>query len=251
MVSKNRDMEMPYLISLLISWSSPLATLWRIQGIHILLFFVVNVGIGSLAVWMPILIGWVETGDAMKKTLDQFHASGPYTFAIAFLAGCVSLVVAEYLDSNIIERKKLKVFFSLLSVVLMVMCTVLSSSQTAKPPNNQTDKSTDINIAKPVLSSVQNTTDSRPLKTKEPKLEANNGPTEQPLQFQRADFIQFWFVIFAITTGLAVFLAFQFQTDPMREELANIESRISEDSDNLLSEAMEYLDADSGKNERA
>jgi hypothetical protein len=206
------------------------------QGTHVILFLAVNVVLGALGILVPLAIEYTATDSFIPALKKQLDAASAYTFSIAFLASCVSLVVAEYLDrKEIAQYRSLKVVLSLCAGLMMVFCAVFSGSQAARALIGEHGQ---IQPSKTEISQVEaKATVSTALV--EGRLSASAAPkvaSDQELTLTPLDKLQVKTTVAAVIVGLLLFLVFQYQAPSMTEQLAKYGRKTDEDVEVLTRE---------------
>lgn len=222
-------------LKLLLSWVKGLFirswVLFSSQFAHIILFLTVNVILGALGFIVPIAIEYVATDDFLPALKKQLDAAGAYTFAIAFLASCVSLVAAEYLDrKEVAEYRNQKILLSVMAGLIVIFCSVFSGSQTARSLIEDSAKSHAETVSRDQVVLGTPTTAS--------------GVTERGRQAQKAakaevslsrlDRWQINITGLAVLVGLILFLVFKYQEPSMKEQLAIFLKQTEHDVDDLM-----------------
>lgn len=216
----------------------------RLNIAHMLLFLAVNVVFGALGVWMPVLVGWARSGSWWASLLAQFENSGPYTFAIAFLAACISYVVAEYLDKQTAKWKQLKVLLATVAAVLIIVCTGLSSSQTSFPAHEGSSLGA-TSSAKYIDQQSRQNTDPQTATAIAPSRPVLATPAELP----PPHYLQALLTIVSIITGFLIFLTFLALSEPMKAALTEIEGELEDETDALIDELSSKQGASRGASE--
>lgn len=198
----------------------------RSQWAHFFLFVVVNIFVGSLGVWMPVLLAGVRHEvDYIPSVMRQLEAGGPYTFAVAYLAAAASFVVSEYLSGASTGGRKLKTVFALFAFVLVILCTLLSASQASggqqiESPSASTEAS------------------------------APGGPHgSSGLDWGAVDpagRLQLQLTGLAVLVGLILFILAQSSTEDMRGEIEQIDARMKREAAELQAGANKLGPAASG-----
>ena len=206
--------------------------LFTSQFAHIILFLTVNVILGSLGFIVPIAIEYVATDDFLPALKKQLDAAGAYTFAIAFLASCVSLVAAEYLDrKEVAEYRKLKILLSVLAGLIVIFCSVFSGSQTARSLTEGLTKSHAETVSQELgAPEVRTTTTGEQVHDCQAQETAK---AEVPLS--KLDRWQLKTTGIAILVGLILFLVFKYQEPSMKEQLDKILNQTDLDATDLMS----------------
>lgn len=182
------------------------------KSVHLFVFIVVNVVIGSLGVWMTILMTRIVNIQSFDIELSKvLEASGPYTFAVAYLAASTSYVAYEYLEDRRTCKRKTNTTLTTAAFVLIILCTLLSAFQTKlfDTPSALTNKNTAI-----------------PSQLIEP-LQANIN-SEKVLTVQEK--LQLWLVLISIFIGLALYLISRWDDEDAILMLQEYNSKIREES---------------------
>lgn len=198
----------------------------RLNVGHVALFLTVNVVFGAAGIWMPVVAGRYRSGTWWDPLLTQFENAGPYTFAIAFLAACLSYLVAEYLDKRSATWKQWKVLLGLLAGSLIFLCTWLSA--VSQPEGTS---------AKPPIA-TQNV-------SKQPKTGQEVSPSTATVQSKafspgvaelpEPHYVQAVLVAISVINGFLIFLTFLVLADPMKKAIAEIDAKLEDDTDALIS----------------
>lgn len=202
------------------------------QWTHIVLFLTVNVILGALGFLVPISIEYAATDNFMPALRKQLDAAGAYTFAIAFLASCISLVAAEYLDmKEVAKYRNLKVLLCVVAGLIMIFCAVFSGSQTARSLIDET-----LRFAGNSVSHVQSVDNRRSDMQSDGIHQENKQSQTQSSQdnLSKLDGLQLQITFLAVVVGLALFLVFKYQAPDMQEQL----KKITEETDNEASSLM-------------
>ena len=223
---------MPKLLrELLVSLYLRAKALLTTQFTHIILFLTVNVVLGALGFLVPIAIEYAATDSFLPALRKQLDAAGAYTFAIAFLASCISLVAAEYLDrKEVAQYRHPKVLLSVLACLIMVFCAVFSGSQTARsligdqPPAQVSQN--------PRLTERPNTSAAE-LYDSGSLLKVNAKDGGKP-GLSTLDILQIRITIVAVVVGLLLFLVFQYQAPSMQDQVAKYMQKTEADAGSLM-----------------
>lgn len=192
----------------------------RSKSIHIFIFIVVNAVVGSIGIWMPILAA-VGRPDviAMVELQKQLAASGPYIFAVAYLAGSTSFVAYEYLDTEQTDRRKTKTALAVCAFVLIIVCTLLSALQAAPIATPG-----DLVGAHPVASAVQTV------------------PRQPVRELNVAEWAQLVIVALASFVGLLLYVISRLDDPDIKATMAAISAGTEEESKRLSSSASRVAD---------
>lgn len=200
----------------LIRWCNLQWVFFRSKWVHILLFVVVNIVIGSLGVWMTILMTHVINDHStfipeLKKILAT---CGPYTFAVAYLAASSSYIAYEYLDDLQTTRRKRKIVAATASFVLIILCTLLSGFQTQSQNYNIQDQH-----ELPVVQTNLNAVNASP-----PKTHAVLTDSEE---------LQLWLTGIAIILGAYLYLTSRWDDADAVQLVLNFELELKQESAEL------------------
>ncbi|MFD2262826.1 hypothetical protein ACFSM5_08000 [Lacibacterium aquatile] len=125
------------------NWSRALVFL-KLRKVHIFLFLTVNVIFGALGFWIPIIKDYISADNIMPALKIQLDAAGAYTFSIAFLVSCVSLMVSEYLDlKEEAKYREQKVALCITAGLIIILASALSSF----PPSSSASINASLNRA--------------------------------------------------------------------------------------------------------
>lgn len=221
---------------LLLSWIQGLFirgwVLFSSQFAHIILFLTVNVILGALGFIVPIAIEYAATDNFLPALRKQLDAAGAYTFAIAFLASCVSLVAAEYLDrKEVAEYRNQKILLSVLAGLIVILCAVFSGSQTARSLIEDSAKSHVETLSRNQLAhEAPSSVSGVPEKDGQHQI-----ATKAELTLSKLDRWQINITGFAVLVGLILFLVFKYQEPSMKEQLARFLEQTENDAGDLMS----------------
>lgn len=196
------------------------------QWMHTLLFLVVNVVVGALGLIAPIAVEYyfLDTNDFVPALKKQLDAAGAYTFAIAFLASSVSLIVTEYLDrKEVAKRRPLKVLLGAAATLLIIVCAWFSGVQAA---HSQTEIPT-----RPAGQYSPAGPTTLPDGTGQRRADASGATS-----LSRSHLLQIRVTGAAVLVGLLLFLVFQVQTPSMQEQVASYLNKTKGDAHRLASE---------------
>lgn len=205
--------------------------LFTSQFAHIILFLTVNVILGALGFIVPIAIEYAATDNFLPALKKQLDAAGAYTFAIAFLASCVSLVAAEYLDrKEVAEYRNQKILLSILAGLIVIFCAVFSGSQTARSLIEDSAKyhPGTLNRDQVALEAPKNDS-AVPDKGRQHQIEATTD-----LTLSKLDRWQVNITALAVLVGLILFLVFKYQEPGIKEQLAKILKQTEHDAGDLM-----------------
>ena len=111
--------------------------IWKLmqsKWVHVTVFFIINVVMGSLGVWLPIALAAINPGASTHEELVKvFRASGPYTFAVAYLTAAAAYIALEYLEGVETQFRGLKTFLGLMAFLAIVLCSLLAAAQPSAP----------------------------------------------------------------------------------------------------------------------
>lgn len=204
------------------------------QFAHIILFLTVNVIIGGLGILVPIALEYAATNDFMPALQKQLASASAYTFAIAFLSSCVSLVAAEYLDEKTPSPyRHPKVLLSVFASLIVIMCSVFSGSQAAHSITAEHQpSSSQISIeSKGTSLPAQQLTPKAPADEKSESLQSNkNQIKNKKIDISTIDLWQIWITSAAVFVGLILFLLFKYQEPSMRQQLDEIITKFDEEA---------------------
>lgn len=206
--------------------SRRIAAWLRDQWLILLLFVLVNVLIGSLGLWLSSLQHWVNDMDHRGPLVEQLNSGSFYTFAIAFLTSCTSLIVAEYLElKTAITGRHMKIFLFMVSSSLILLCALLATSI---PKSTLTDK--------PPAASAASQAGGSPVKSGSGEAIVA-GAQKELAQLPRWHMVQLWLTGAAVVVGLLLYLVVQYSATAMRRAIDNIEADEALDADDLASKA--------------
>jgi hypothetical protein len=218
-------------------WISALWAFSKSKIVHMGLFLVVNVVIGSLGVWMPIMAS-VARPDmfAREELIKVLQAGGPYTFAVAYLAGSTSFLAYEYLDGNITSNRRWKTSLGVLAFVLIILCTLLSAIQTP-PERNIPRLETSITVSSDQASPVTSDSSSSLAERNHQK---QSNPSYRELNL--SELVQLRITILAILVGLGLFFVSRLGDEDLKEQFERIYRRETKDSEGLAARAASATD---------
>lgn len=212
--------------TLLPRWLSAFSAFFKSKIVHMVLFLTVNVVIGSLGVWMPILASLARPNIfAHDELIKALLAGGPYTFAVAYLAGSSSFLVYEYLDGEITENRRWKTSLGIVAFLLIILCTLLSALQT---PTAYTDIHTSQPSKMPSTSSTPDTIFPLPAGR-------IGGQVSSPLNLSES--VQLTVTFLAIFVGLGLFVVSRLSDEDLKAQLDTIYQKDNEASSNLANRA--------------
>lgn len=179
-----------------ISWLGLHRRFFGAKSVHLFLFIVVNVFIGSLGVWMPLMTSLLlEEVRFSTQLSDVLAASGPYTFAIAYLAASSAYAAYDFLENRTSPNRKSKTVFATTAFVLIILCTLLSAFQTQishlAAPHRES-------LTKPSLASG--------IPIVESKTPSESDGTPVNIALSSAEELQLGLVAFSILIGLVLYV---------------------------------------------
>ncbi|WNV05964.1 hypothetical protein RP726_05990 [Candidatus Methylospira mobilis] len=180
-------------------WIVSVYIFFKIKTVHIVIFLAVNVLVGSMGIWMPILASLARHDMyAFEEFSKVLLAGGPYIFDVAYLAGSSSFLVYEYLDGKVGSYRRWKTLLGIVAFLLIILCTQLSALQT--PPDGNGGSSYDPNSASS-LTAPHLVPPSSPVELVDKK----SHRTVSTLSL--SENVQVCITIFAIFVGLGLFVA--------------------------------------------
>lgn len=207
----------------LINWLGLHFKFLKAKFVHIFLFFVVNIVIGSLGVWMPMLTSLLLEDVNFRIELSRvLAASGPYTFAVAYLAASTAFVAYEYLEERTTINRKSKTTLTTMAFVLIILCTLLSAFQTQIPqlsgaaPNTSTVNKVTLEIQTQTTSNIES-----PVQ----RLKVHELSSSEKLQL--------WLVAIAVVVGLVLYLISRWDDEDVKRMLQEHEAWMSEEAQRL------------------
>lgn len=187
----------------------------KAKFVHVFLFVVVNILIGSLGVWMPMLMAFlVEDAHFRDELSRSLAAAGPYTFAVAYLAATTAYIAYEYLEGNTTRKRKLKTTIATTAFVLIILCTLLSAFQTQISELSQKAAN---NLATQSQASVMQPGNL-------PQQKAANG-NEKP-ELSIAEELQLYLVVISVVVGLLLYVISRWDDADALLMIENYESSI-------------------------
>lgn len=222
----------------------------RVKFVHILTFFVVNIVVGSLGIWVP-LFGTLMRPD-MQFNVELHKAlmgGGWYTFSAAYLTGSCSALAYEFIDRELAVFKKLKVMLGVISSFLIIICFAGVAFLT--PPvyqalSSEASKIVPYNIASlPVTSS--NLTK---LNDKEISEAASSNSTElnqkeiskDKIFFNTSEWTQLGITFFSAFIGLVIFIVVMLGDPDLKNQYEIINHRVENESGDLAKLAATITD---------
>lgn len=210
-------------------WLSALYVFSKSKIVHIVLFLTVNVVIGSLGVWMPILASLARPDMfAREELIKVLLAGGPYTFAVAYLAGSSSFLVYEYLDGEATANRRWKTSLGIVAFLLIILCTLLSALQT--PPDRNGP-----NIDTPMTTSPGMPSSTTPLASPRPAGVATRRDGGSDLSISEQ--VQLKITLLAIFVGLGLFVVSRLSDEDLKEQFDKIYQMDAEASVSLAQRA--------------
>ena len=111
----------------LLDWLSLQRSFLAAKTVHIFVFIAVNVVVGSLGVWMPLMTSlFVENTTFVGELSRTLSASGAYTFAVAYLAASSAYIAYDYLEDRSTIHRKSKTVFLTTAFILIILSTILN-----------------------------------------------------------------------------------------------------------------------------
>jgi len=198
----------------------------------VVLFVVVNIVIGSLGAWLGALHDWVYVEHPRQRLIEQLEAGGFYTFAIAFLTSCASLVVAEYLEDykGSVGHKRSKVALCIIALLLAIFSAFFTSqtpskAQTLSTPNSSSASCQGARCLEAPRAASQDTT----------------SPQNEEAPLPRQHKVQICMVIASVVVGLFLFLVMQYSSQATQLELKRIDDDDNDDADALAKNASSLI----------
>ena len=177
----------------------------KAKWLHFIVFFAINVVIGSLGVWLAVVIAASnDQKTAFEELIKSFDSGGPYTFAVAYLAAATAYLVKEYQEKIDTDFRMYKTFFGVLAVLLIIICSVLAAAQSQ---NSESSPPTDMQF-KASYSYSQNFSNI----PNNSQVLSVSGNQEQVVtgqynsKFKHSHWIQLWLTIMAIFIGIILYL---------------------------------------------
>lgn len=199
---------------LLMSW-----TFARSKWIHIFIFLVVNAVVGSIGIWMPILAAVARPDiNSMVELQKQLAASGPYIFAVAYLAGSTSFVAYEYLDEQVTSNRKTKTALAVCAFVIIIICTLLSALQTSPVASTLAPPSTAAYLAQGAY------------------------VKEAARTLNASEYAQLFITAIAVVVGLLMYVISRFDDEDIKQAIANFSAKTEADSKQLSEDAKKITD---------
>lgn len=176
----------------------------KAKWLHVTVFFAINVVIGSLGVWLAVVIAASnDQKTAFDELIKSFDSGGPYTFAVAYLAAATAYLVKEYQEKIDTDFRMYKTFFGVLAVLLIIICSVLAAAQTQNSESSPSNK-----LFKASFNYSQNSSIS-PSNVQEVSVSGNQeqeAKAHSNSKFKNSHWIQFWLTVMAIFIGIILYL---------------------------------------------
>jgi hypothetical protein len=211
----------------LIFWLSLQRSFFSAKSVHIFLFVVVNVFIGSLGVWMPLMTSLFLKDVRFSSELSaSLSASGPYTFAVAYLAASSAYIAYDFLESRTSPNRKIKTVFGTTAFVLIILCTLLSAFQTqishlavtSGPPAAQHSLPTEASLL--VSSKDKSFID-----------------VLQELHLSSAEQLQLWLVAISVLVGLVLYVLSRWDDEDCNRMVEEYEKTLTDAAQELSQKA--------------